>query len=214
MNPSNHSEVRPVAVVFLKGREYLHPYLHRVFDEAGYRLDILSPGAEVPPEAIVCARIAGADEPCAEDGLPVIVVPEIVGTGMQGVVRELAEDVAAGRFFAIRDFDYPRIRVVHATDVAAAALQAAVKRRPGVWSLDDGERPTLNALADALAFRMKGKRLYALPRKWAMLFGVGRRWRRYEQGADVHPSFAEAFGFAPTPVCEYLRTHVYDENSL
>lgn len=213
MTPAEQADERPRAVVFLEGREFLHPYLQRAFEGAGYRLDILRHGADKPDGAL-CVRIAGEEENVADFDGPVIVVPEIVGTGMQGVTRELAEDVAAGRFFAIRDFDYPRIRVVHAVDIAAAALEAAEKRTSGVWSLDDGETPTLNALADALAFRMKGKRLYALPRKWAMLFGVGRRWRRYEQRVAVHPSFAEIFGFRPTPVCEYLRTHVYDENSL
>lgn len=213
MTPAVQADERPRAVVFLAGREFLHPYLHRAFEGAGYRLDILRPGDD-KPEGALCVRVAGEEENVTDFDGPVIVVPEIVGTGMQGVTRELAEDVAAGRFFAIRDFDYPRIRVVHAVDIAAAALEAAEKRTPGVWSLDDGETPTLNALADALAFRMKGKRLYALPRKWAMLFGVGRRWRRYEQRAAAHPSFAEAFGFRPTSVCEYLRTHVYDENSL
>ena len=202
-------------LVLIRGREYLRPYLVRAFGP-GYELTF---AWEIPTDMDFDMRVAIAGEgetlPEGAGDLPVIEVPEIVCTGMQGTVRELAGDVASGRFFAIRDFSYPHIRVVHGTDVAEAARIAAEAGRPGRWALDDGETPTLNELADALAFRMKGKRLYALPRKWAALFRVGLRWKRFpEATAPDSPRFDEAFGFAPTPVCRYLRTHVYDESSL
>lgn len=214
MEKDKHKTPRPRAWVAMKGREYLRPYLEAAFG-AEYELHV---GPEPPAgdEAEARVRILGEGErPTAGGEMPVIIIPEVIATGMDGLGRRLAEDVAAGRFFAIRDTSYPRVRVVHATDVAAAALLAAARGEGGTWRLDDGAEPTLDELADALAYRMNGKRLYALPRKWARLFGVGRKWLHHTTPeAPAAPSFAEAFGYSPTPVCTYLRTHVYDENSL
>ena len=202
------------AFVQLEGREYLHPYLKAEFEPA-CTLEIVSelPSADEAGEALrVC--IVPENNPVPATDAPVLIVPEIIATGMQGMPRRLAEDVASGRFYLIRDTDYPRVRVLHAVDLATAARIAAERRTSGIWSLDDGDTPTLNALADALAYRMNGKRLFALPRKWARLFGVGRKWMRYTATPPRYPSFAECAGFRPHSVCEYLRTHVYDENSL
>ncbi|MDE6278052.1 MAG: hypothetical protein K2M06_08095 [Muribaculaceae bacterium] len=204
---------RPRAVVLMEGREYLRPYLERVFEPEYEFLICRELPAGEPVDA--CVSILGEDDRDEGLAMPAIIIPEVIATGMDGLGRRLAEDVAAGRFFAIRDTDYPRVRVVHATDVAEAAFLAAKRGAAGIWRLDDGAEPTLNELADALAYRMNGKRLYALPRKWARLFGVGRKWMRYScSPAPEVASFAEAFDFRPTPVCTYLKTHVYDGNSL
>lgn len=205
---------RPRALVLLQGRAYMHPYFRRAFG-ADYETEISPeplPGEDY--DVRVCVLGPGDTMPAVAADIPVIEVPDIVATGMEGLPRRLAEDVASGRFFAIRDFHYPRVRVVHATDVAAAARLAAERGEPGRWTLDDGENPALDILADALAFRIKGKRLFALPRRWAMFLGIGRAWRRLAYIPAEGPRFDETFGFKPTPVCEYLRTHVYDENSL
>ncbi len=204
---------RKQAFVRLTGHEYLHPYLKAEF-EPFYKLEIVRElPAELPAEAIrVC--LASEHDRLPEADAPVLIFPEIIATGMTGMPRRLAEDVASGRFYSIRDTDYPRVRVLHAVDLAAAARIAAERAESGIWSLDDGDTPTLNALADALAYRMNGKRLFALPRKWARLFGVGRKWMRYSCPEARFASFADSTGFRPHSVCEYLRTHVYDENSL
>ncbi len=205
---------RPRALVILQGREYLHPYLRKAF-EPDYELEIAAPDAGVASaDASVCILAGGDALPSGAAAMPVIDVPEIVATGMQGLVRRLAREVASGRFFAIRDYEYPRIRVVHAVDLAAAARIAAEAARPGRWTLDDGCAPRIDVLADALAFRIKGKRLYTLPRRWAMLAGVGRFWRGLEYTPAAGASFVGEFDFKPHDVCAYLKTHVYDENSL
>ncbi|MDE6310476.1 MAG: hypothetical protein K2L96_01490 [Muribaculaceae bacterium] len=204
---------RKRAFVQLEGRDFLHPYLKAEFEPV-YSLEIVRQLPDDAPEDAVRVCIAGENDTLPETDAPVLAVPEVIGTGMTGMPRRLAEDVAAGRFYLIRDTDYPRIRILHATDLASAARIAAERGTSGIWSLDDGKNPTLNELADALAYRMNGKRLFALPRKWARLFGIGRKWMRHNCAPARFTSFAESAGFRPNSVCEYLRTHVYDENSL
>lgn len=204
----------PRALVVLQGRDYLHPYLRKAF-EPDFDLEIVAPdAADAPADVRVCILGEGDALPGGVEDMPVIDIPEVVATGMQGLTRRLAREVASGRFFAIRDFEYPRIRVVHGVDVAAAARIAAEACRPGRWTLDDGQAPRIDVLAEAMAFRINAKRLYTLPRRWALLAGVGRFWRKLEYAPARYGAFADEFGFRSQDVCAYLKTHVYDENSL
>lgn len=218
MNQENtSSELRSKAAVILRPEAELHflqPYIEAAFGP-DFDVTFVQELSDATARDVAVAIVAETEKLPESSVIPVIMVPEIVGTCMCGLPRRLVEDVASGHFFSIRDTDYPRVRVVHATDVASAARLAALRGEPGAWRLDDGHEPTLNALADALAYRMNGKRLFALPRKWARLFGVGRKWLSYRSPEPpAVPSFVEDFGYTPAEVCTYLRTHIYDESSL
>lgn len=207
---------KPQITILLDGHDYLKPYLERELAEAGYGVEY-SPlsgrdGRDSNPSAAIALAGVGQSLP---EGFTGLQFPAVVATGMQGTVRALAEDVARGNFFKIRDYEYPAIHVVHATDIARAVATIVRDGLSGQWSLHDGARPSLDALADALAQRMNGKRLFALPKTWARLLGVGRKWRNFSDSfTPTLPDFSAATGLTPTNVCHYLKSHIYDENSL
>ena len=67
--------------------------------------------------------------------------------------------------------------------------------------------------ADALSERISQKRLFAVPPKIFRLF-YGKDF--YSQ-MTLNRTFSSELcsrGFAATPVTEYLKTHVYDDESL
>lgn len=201
---------KPKIFVDASSAPYLRPYIER---ELGPEFELVDSAAEAQWSARVYAGGEVRPADAREDFS--LVVPAVVATGMQGIVRELLGDVAADRFFTIRSFSYPEIRLVHGSDIALALGIAARKRAKGAYRLDDGTPTTIDSLAAALAFRLNDKHLPALPGKWATVLGIGRRWKRYSEAPVPElPSFAEEFGFRPAAVCEYLRTHNYDENSL
>ena len=157
-------------------------------------------------------------------GVPTLILrcPDIIATGMNGFPRELAEKVHKGTFFHFPGNESRR-SAVHATDIAEVVKRVAVAGLPhkgvNVYNITDGEHPTLHDLAEALAFRMGNKRISNLStwgQRWLGRMLYGRRLmslytttRTYSSAAletDLH--------FTPTPVCTYMRTHVYDNDSL
>lgn len=163
--------------------------------------------------ACAAAKVSGFVLRCAD----------IVGTGMTGFPRELAESVWRGTFFHFPDNDARR-SAVHASDVAAAAVLAAGLAgddRGGVmiYNICGADDPRVHDLAEAFAYRMKNKRISTLStggQKWLgrLLYGR-RRMRLYTCSRLADGSaFCGATGFAPVAVCDYMRTHQYDENSL
>lgn len=151
---------------------------------------------------------------CASRGVGATVLrcPHIVCTGMTGLPRQMVEKIYRGSYFHIKG-DEQRLSVVHASDIALAGRKALDSGR--VFIVTDGANPTFEQLAEALAYRMGDKRLYSISDRWA-------RWRYnsafYNQITNTVTFSCEAIkstcGFEPTPVCDYLRNHVYDENSL
>lgn len=138
--------------------------------------------------------------------------PNIVGTGMTGKPMELAKAIARGRLYHIAG-NGARISTVHATDVARAV--ALVYRCGGHHTVTDLADPTFEELAEALAVRLDSRRIYRLKRRWAR-FLMTRELIDMITTNDLAngSAFAAEFGFTPTPVTEYLRTHVYDDESL
>lgn len=146
----------------------------------------------------------------------------IVGTGMTGTVRRLAEDIWRGTFFHFPGND-AHISVVHAVDVARAVKALSDIEFDGadvqIFNLTDTVDPMLHDLAEALAYRMNNKRISTLstkPQQWMGRIAYGRR--KYEQYTRPQlyrsAKIRQYLDFEPTDVCAYLRTHVYDDNSL
>lgn len=82
-------------------------------------------------------------------------------------------------------------------------------------TLTDGTDPTIADLSDALACRIDGKRLFAIPPRLARIWYGRQFFERLTTDATCPENFTAAYpSFHPTPVTEYLRTHIYDKNSL
>lgn len=204
-------------VADLGSSAFLEPYFERQ----------LAPGPGVDPaEPAAGVRIVrgDADEPdapdpefeayCAERALPVavLVCPSIVCTAMRGLPMRIARGISRGTFALIKGSD-ARISVVHGSDVARAAAIAAGTQ--GTYVLTDGADPTIADLAQALAYRLDDKHLFSLSPRLARLW-YGRRYFELLTTDHCQPStFAEVFpDFKPEIVTQYLRTHVYDQESL
>lgn len=154
------------------------------------------------------------DDYCRQRQLPVVVIrcPYIVGTGMGGLTRKIAAGIFKGTFVHITGND-ARISVVHATDVAKAASIAAGSQ--GSYTLTDGTDPTVHDLADALAYRMGDKRIFSIGPRWAKLWYGGTYYTTLTTSHTAPDTFSTVFpDFHPVSVVEYLKTHVYDEQSL
>lgn len=205
----------PPIALSLSGNDFLLPYFERQFPQpdpeadpvsvtAGIRVCIDDAGSEPDPEF---------DAYCADRGLPVSTLrcPSVVCTGMRGLPRRLAEGVSRGTLTQIRGNE-ARLSVAHGVDVAAAAALCA--GHTGEYVLTDGCDPTAAELCEALACRMGDKRLFTLPRRVAKIW-LGSLYDRLTTCAPAESTFAQTFPeFRPHSVCEYLRTYVYDENSL
>lgn len=203
----------------LGGNDFLVPYLQR---ELLPDFDPEQPSDNPEPTAAVRIfhtdeeREAGSDfmEVCRRKSLPVLtlICPNIVGTGMNGRTRRMAEGIYSGRFFHVAGSE-GRTSVIHATDVARAAALAAGSE--GQFILTDGTSPSIRDLAEALAFRIDDKRLFTLP-AWFC-----RRWYSKEfysfltSDTTRTETFTEVFpDFRPADTLNYLRTHIYDDASL
>ena len=147
---------------------------------------------------------------------------DIVATGMTGFPRHLAEAIWKGTFFHF-PANEARRSVIHAADIADLVQSVAASGLPAadslIYNITDGTNPTIHDLAEALAFRMKNKRISTLstgPQQWMGRIIYGRRRYSLYTTTRTYSSAAAALdmAFRPTPVCEYLRTHTYAENSL
>lgn len=204
-------------VVDFGSSAFLEPYFERQFAPG--------PGAD-PAEPVAGVRVVRGDAPvpdapeaeferyCAQRSLPVAVLacPSIVCTAMRGLPMRIARGISRGTFALIRG-SQARISVVHGTDVARAAAIAAGTQ--GSYVLTDGADPAIADLASALAFRLGDKRLVSIGPRLARLW-YGRNYYELLTTDHCQPcTFAEAFpDFKPQIVTQYLRTHVYDQQSL
>lgn len=142
----------------------------------------------------------------------------VIGTGMTGSMRRLAESIYRGVFFHFPGNE-ARKSVVHATDVSKAVKFIADNDiAAGVYNLTDSVDPTLHDIAEALAYRMANKRISNLstkPQQWfgRMIYGK-ERYAAYTTSELFSSSRIQAAGFVPTDTCNYMRTHIYDESSL
>ncbi|MGN0209499.1 MAG: hypothetical protein ACI391_00085 [Muribaculaceae bacterium] len=184
--------------------DFLRPYIEREIsdvefvataDQADYTCAVISLDAEAPQECSMVLRC-----------------PVIIGTGMTGMGMEIARRISRGMMYHIKDSD-AAMTVVHAVDVAKAVRLTLGDE--GQYVISDGCQHTIRDVAEALAWRIDHKRIYTLPRRWAR-WVLGRRMLEYltsDHTADGS-AFAEKYDFQPQDVCNYLRTHVYDHESL
>lgn len=194
--------------------------------------DIYGPGAytlateETPidPTSVWATREAAFTKAVAQKGIKGIILrcADIIGTGMNGYSRDLAEEIWRGVFYHFPNNEARR-SVIHASDVAEliraiAAGDVQLNERV-IYNITDGEHPTIHDYAEALSYRMKDKRISNLstgPQQWFGRLVYGRkRYARYTTNRTFSSDAAVSdFAFKPIPVCQYLRTHNYDDSSL
>ncbi len=154
--------------------------------------------------------------------LTVLRVPAVVGTGMQGILRQLVTAIWRGNIYHIEGNDARR-SVVHAVDVADAAVRCM--GRDAVYNVTDGVDPSVDDLIEALAFRMGDKRVYKVTPKRAKRLtfmagilpgGIKRNLLDFTTTTLTFSSekLRRDTGFEPHSVVDYLRTHNYDIDSL
>ena len=172
-----------------------------------------------------CAAEKAFAEWAAATNVPAVILrcADIIGTGMTGFPRELANAIWRGTFFHFPGNEAQR-SAIHASDLAAIVAALAEANAGGdakteIYNVADGSDPTVHALAEALAFRMSNKRISTLstrPQQWfgRVVYGK-KKYAAYTTSRTVSTArLAAAIAYSTTPVCEYLRTHNYDESSL
>ena len=182
--------------------EFVRPYIMQAIPDAEW-------AGPDQAEAIISLGTA------VTAGVPVLRLdlPHVIGTHMTGLPREMVNAIGRGTFFHIPGITR-HINTVHAADVASACALLAGEN--GHYTLTDGSYPTADDLAEALAARIDGKRILTMNPRLARWF-YGRRTldeRSTDEERIYIPQILTERGWRPTPVCDYLRTHIYDETSL
>ncbi len=162
---------------------------------------------------------------CNENGVSLAILRPalVVGTGMGGELRRLVNRIYRGTYRHVSGNE-ARVSVVHAVDLARAARLAL--GHTGVWNVTDGVDPTRHDLVEALAWRLKHKRVYSLSESKARLLarigdylpvtGFTRESLKGEFSTLTFDSrkLRDVTGLEPVSVTTYLRTHHYDDSSL
>lgn len=197
------------------GCDFLLPYFQRQWGIADDDETLpATAGVRIETDETEGAEHAEFDEYCRQRQIPVVVIrcPYIVGTGMTGLMRKIAAGIYKGTFVHISGND-ACISVVHATDVARAASIAAGSQ--GNYTLTDGTDPSVHDLAEAFAHRMGDKRIFNIAPRWAKLWYGRQYFKTLTTSHTAADTFCTVFtDLQPASVVEYLKTHVYDEQSL
>lgn len=136
----------------------------------------------------------------------------IVCTGMEGWPRQLAEKIYRGTYLGVSGNDARR-SVVHAVSLPDAA--SAVITSGEIYNVTDSVDPTVAELADAFAWRIAQKRIFTLKPKWyRLIFGKKKFDAACSSLTFSCEKLRSCCNFNPVSTVDYLKTHVYDENSL
>lgn len=155
---------------------------------------------------------------------------DVVGTGMEGFTGRLARDVNNGSYMHVKGNEAQR-SIVHAIDVAKAVRAVAEKAGDdcieGVYNLTDRSGATIEQLADAIAYRLGNKRIFATglkaPKALALLGDItlgALPWSRKKLKARTTTLTFNSFAISkhttwePMSVTEYLKTHKYSEDDI
>lgn len=155
---------------------------------------------------------------------------DVVGTGMEGFTGKLARDVNNGSYMHVEGNDAQR-SIVHALDVAKAVRAMAEKAGDdcieGVYNLTDRSGATIEQLADAIAYRLGNKRIFATGLKAAKALALlgditlgALPWSRKKLKARTTTLTFNSFAISkhttwePMSVTEYLKTHKYSEDDI
>lgn len=160
-----------------------------------------------------CRAEAAFMEDCRARGLAPTILRcgHIVGTGMNGLPRRMAESIYRGIFVDIKG-NVARQSFVHASDLGQAIELTLGSGE--TFNATDGCDPTMAEFADALSFRISQKRLFSLPVKIFKIFFSKDFYRQLTENKTFSSEKLRSRGFKATPVTEYLKTHVYDDESL
>jgi len=180
---------------------------------------------------------------CSRCGLPAVTLrcAHIVGTGMTGLPMDVARGIMRG---IVAHFPQPRtprprwgrapgaeapkvepvyLSVIHAVDVALAAYTLTGENAPGevksgcttVFNLSDGANTSVDELIDAIAYRMNDKRVGTIKRRWARLLWGRRLYNALTTSLTFNSTrYTRLTSIQPNNVVTYMRTHVYDHDSL
>lgn len=155
---------------------------------------------------------------------------DVVGTGMEGFTGKLARDVNNGSYMHVKGNEAQR-SIVHAIDVAKAVRAVAEKAGDdcieGVYNLTDRSGATIEQLADAIAYRLGNKRIFATGLKAAKALALlgditlgALPWSRKKLKARTTTLTFNSFAISkhttwePMSVTEYLKTHKYSEDDI
>lgn len=174
------------------------------------------------------SALARAEEELAAEaaraGLPAMILrcANTVGTGMTGFPMSIARSIYRGFYFHFKDND-ARLSCVHASQVAAALRLLIEKCTPESGTLTvnitDGSDTTLHDFAEAIVARMGNKRISTLS-TWGQiwlgkLFYGKERYRRLTSTLTFSDALLRSLtGPAGESMVDYMRNHVYDEDSL
>jgi nucleoside-diphosphate-sugar epimerase len=148
----------------------------------------------------------------------------IMGTGMKGTLLSMVKGISDGYYFHIKGNDARR-SIVHALDVAKAARLIAPIG--GTFNLTDNTHPTVHDLAESIALRIGGKRIYTLPR-WCVNIAakigdiMGDKAplssKKLQQITNTltfnSDAISKVIDWTPVNVSEYLRNHQYTDNDI
>lgn len=243
-NLNSENVPKPVAFIYAPGQAFLAPYFERelakydvifcpealpeVPTAAEAAVMISSTGiydvkqgenfdesTEVDPNSEWVAHEAAFRVFCTNNSLTCTILraSNIVGTGMNGFAMRIARGIARGTLMHIIG-NQARISLVHAVDIPAVARR--VWQSGLIVNVTDGCATPLDELVSALAYRINDKKVFDIKPRWArLLYG-----RQFYSELTTTLTFSNVRcerltdGMPMHPVCEYLKTHVYDDESL
>ena len=217
--------------VYAPGQDFVLPYIVAALPGCGIYSISLPDGTLIPENK----KAVGKPELYI-----MISSTDIYGTG---AMEDITEDTPADpdsewtrnensfRDFAAAQHHEPvilrcadaRRSIPHATDLGRIAHTLATAgvpdRKNMTYNVTDGSDPTIHDFAEALAYRMNNKRISTLstrPQQWIgkKIYGE-KRYALYTSSRTFSSGKLKLdMAFRATDTCEYLRTHVYDQNSL
>lgn len=229
-------DTRPILYLFTPSRDFVRPYFERLMPD--WRI------ADSPRDAQAAVMISSigiydategrnfneltplrADsseasdektftEICAENniGATILRCADIIGTGMTGYPRKLANQIYRGVFVSLKSETGLR-SFVHASSLPSAA-QIAIGS-PGIYNVTDLTDTSVNDIADALAWRIAQKRIFTLGPKWYKFIFGHRKLNDIRRSLTFSCAKLCSVGsYEPVRAVDYLKTHVYDEQSL
>lgn len=220
---STPEDIRPVMGVCAPRHNFVLKYFDRYFDRR-----VTADAGEITDKtfAVVIVGENDADneeaarfkEICRKENIPVVTlcVGAVLGTGMGDPLMKIARHVARGTMFLIKD-NAARMSVIHAVDLPAVAKVVADEGIPTEKEYAVSAPPVaVSDLVVALAVRIKNKSVGVLKYRWArLLYGAAFFDSMTNDSVIDTTDFTTAHPeFVFTNPVEYLKTHIYDDESL
>ena len=218
----NKPDTRPYLTVWADNHTFTLKYLERQFNRRINRdLDladkdfpvfiITEAGKEVPDAAssfIINARTRNLTTIH-------IRVPMVIGTGMTGMSMFMAKRIANGTMHRIKD-NKAVWSIIHAVDVAKVARLLADNTVNDVEIIVSPPPTPVNDFIDALATRIKNKKTAILSAGLSKFLYSKKLFKEQTSDKVVDTSeFNHAYpDFIFNNPAEYLKTHIYNDESL